>query len=485
MTDNLGTHLHFRCSFDLRAAPDVVSPWSKLVKSIRHWVEQSPQKSRPITNSAYYGAWFFLGGKWRAPRPGYHLVKTARFKGDGADRSPEFWALRYEHSGESGGRTWCTDVGVSQIADGLLRLSVLVSHHMREGYIGKEPPAPLPTAPRLVRWLLDSSEWDASAGPQRVTPQPIVLKEGEGAEIRQILGNPNRACPTVLVSRDFNSGSFLIEPRLLSEKLIGSAVVYASESTNLDRELEWCLGRFSCWNGMIRVYQPGLRFNAPGDARRHRYFSGRHIVEHGKDDILEMLVQGIVRRARVVRPRAVTTIDDIASIARERRMDELKAEFNGKHKTEWVELLEETNEELERTNRAARDEIDRLTDENADLDETVYQIRSSKRALERRADDLECEMKHLRQRAKVGELLEKLPGSMQSAVGLIARIHPDRIAFTDRAIQSAGVCKFGRINEAWSCLWAMATTLYDLFFWKRSPLILSVHYLIRVALPLP
>jgi len=469
MENPLATTIHHRCSFKLRATSSVEEPWTKVAKSIRHWIEQSPQKAPPVTNKAFYGAWFFLGGEWGAPGSGYHFLKTARLNGNGDDQSPLHWALRYEHSGENAGRTWRTDIGVSQIDSGVFGCSIKVSYYMREGYIGKEPPAPLPTAPRLVGWLLSSSDWEAFAGSQRLISRPVVLKEGEGEEFRRALEDPDRVCPIVLVSRDFTNGTFLVDPNLLSRKLAGSAAVYKSQSSNLDKELEWCLGRrFSCWNGMVRVYQPGLRFDAPGAARRQRFFAGREIIDQGQDIIIEMLVRGIARRTRAGQPGAVNTIEDVASVERELRMAELKAAANDEERSEWVQLLEKTNVELETKKRRQEESIKQLEGEIADRVDTISRLEYEKKALTSRAADAIRVMKGMRTRDEAIDSLAQLPQSIRAVAELISSFHPNRIAFTERALKSAETCGFGRIGDAWSCLWAMATTLHDLFFSTQS-----------------
>lgn len=339
--------VHYRCSFDLRSDESLDQPWTSLLKSIRHWIGQSPQNAPPATNEAFYAGWFFRGGEWKPAGGGNNFVKTARLIGDSDDTSPQFWAARYEHAGDDAARTWRTDIGVTRITHDIYRFAMSIGHFVRDGYLGHEPKPPLPTAPRLIGWLLRSPEWQAFSGTEQLLSEPRVLDTGDGEALRTRLGDPERSCPIVVVSRDFASGDFLIDPALLARKLAGSATVYESSSSELDKELEWCLGRrFSCWNGMVRVYQPGLDFDARGEARKHRYIAGADMRSLGTDSVVEILVRGIARRAGVAQPNAVTAIEDIATVERERRMAELKAAGGDKDQAEWVRLLENTNEEL-------------------------------------------------------------------------------------------------------------------------------------------
>ena len=60
--------------------------------------------------------------------------------------------------------------------------------------------------------------------------------------------------------------------------------------------------------------------------------------------------------------------------------------------------------------------------------------------------------------------LHKIPESIAEVVSLIEKIHGARMVFTDRAKKSAEAADFNDINEAWRCLWAVATILHELQF---------------------
>ncbi len=456
---------HYRCEFDLRPLGSIDQPWSSLAKSIRHWIEQSPQMAPPETNDAFFAGWFFRSGEWRPPGARYHYVRTASLVGNGDDRAPQYWAVRYEHDDDEPARTWRTDIGITRISSTDYRFALAIGHFVREGYIGREPKSPMPTAPRLVGWLLRSPDWRAFSGTEQLLSEPRVLNTGDGEGFRRRLEDPDRECPIVLVSRDFDSGKFLIDPGLLARKLSGSASIYESASSDLDRELEWCLGRrFSCWNGMVRVYQPELRFDGPADARRHRFVPGRAIGELGVDTVLDMLVRGVARRVGVARADTIVALEDIATIDREHRMATLKAEAGEADRHEWISLLEETNSDLEEQNRKKDERIQALENEVADLSDAVSRLEFDTRSLRQRATNAERAAAGLRARADAIAALDRLPQSMREVVNAISVLHRDRIAFTDQALRTADECEFRRINDTWTCLRAMATTLHDLFF---------------------
>jgi hypothetical protein len=464
MISTLSAHLHFQCSFELCASAGLDDPWTSLAKTVRHWVSEAPRFCPPTTNPAFFGAWFFTGGDWRGPGPNFNFVRTARLIGNGSDREPQHWAVQYEHNCEMPGRVWRIDIGITRLAERTYRLSVVTSHYLRPGFIGREPPAPLPTAPRMVGRLLSSPDWEARAGTEILRIQPKLLKQGDGEELRRRLEDARRECPILVVSRDFQSGQLLLDTGKLARLLAGSASVYETESTGLDKELEWCLGRrFSCWNGNVRVYQQSLDFNAPGAPKRQRYFSGLEITHQGGDAVIDMLVRGVVRRAQPKLAGMAASIEDVAVFEREQRMAELKATANDAGREEWTKLLEETNSQLEASVMAKDEQIGQMQVAAADADDKIASMDYEKKALLARASEAEKAAKASRGRAEVAATLSTLPTSAREVVDLIARIHPDRIAFTERALKSADGCECN-VADSWRCLWAMATTLHDLFF---------------------
>ena len=141
-TPNHAVTLHFQCSFELRPMAEFEEPWTELVKTLRHWVSEAPRHCPPPTDSAFYSGLFFTGGQWKSTGSVYHCVDIARMIGKGSERNPEHWALRYEHSCDSPGRIWRIDAGVTQLEERRYRVSIVTSHYMRPGFIGREPPAP-------------------------------------------------------------------------------------------------------------------------------------------------------------------------------------------------------------------------------------------------------------------------------------------------------------------------------------------------------
>jgi hypothetical protein len=465
MPESMSGQLHFRCVFDIRRVAPHDDPWASLVKITRDWIADTPRANPPVTTPAFYAAWYFIGGEWHPlSQPGY-FVKTLREIGNGTDRAPQYWAVRYDHPCSQPGRMWRTNIGITRIEDCVFRFAVQTGHYMRVGFLGREPTPPVPTAPRIVTSLLGAPAWEASAGIERLSTGVKPLRQGDGEDFRARLENAGRACPVVLVSRDFLTNQPKIDPAKLAWLLAGAASVYECESTGVDKELEWCLGRrFCCWNGMVRVYQLPVRFGVPGDPKRHRYLSGRQIDQQGQDVTIEMLVRGIARRALTRVPGAVVSLADVAALERERRIAELKAAVTGAGRDEWTGLLEEENTELEKRSREKDETIQQLRIDLADAEDRASRFDFDRKAATARAAGADKTVRALRAKADAMDRLQRLPDTLAMVATCIQGMFPNRIAFTERAISSADQSGYRDIHEAWRCLYAMATLLHDMFF---------------------
>lgn len=452
--------VHFRCSFDLHAQ-DAEDSWANLLRTVRKWIAQRPQ---PQDDDDFWKGWFFKGGEWKSQEvPGIRVLTRSCY-GDGTPQSPNVWSAEYEHPCDDspGYRVWRVHVGIEQFDAAKFHFNFQTVYQMRPGHIGPAPTLPLPSSPGLIMKLLMSDFWRCVAGREELSANAKILNVGHGKDFEQLLISKERACPVVLISHVFQNQGYTIDPAKLARLLGGTGIVFRSESSEVDEELEYVLGRrFSCWNGMIRVYVPGLDFERKGDFKRHRYILIKDVQSWGVDRTIEILVAGMARRN--VRPRGVLTPIDVEAVFRRRRIAELRAQQASGTKDEWIRLLEEENETLS-TAKA------QLEDSNVLLQETVEEQQGEIRRLKYEKKSLRA---NLAQGNRVGnpnnmtkrlENLKQLPRSLREVVDKIASIHSDRIVFTKRAIQSADESGFRDIHTAWWVLWSMATTLYEHFF---------------------
>lgn len=461
-------HLHFKCTFTLVPKPGVSTKWSDVPYAIRRWIG-----NRVEARQGFHGPWYFLGGTWRPAGDKRFLVQSARHIGDGSETAPQYWSVRYEHADDQiPARQWRTDVGVTTSPDMSVSISLSTIHWIQPGFIGREPDPPVPSAPGIVSMLLRDPRWYAWAGTEQIVLGPRHVKEGKGDRFRDRLFDSGRTVPLVLVSKSFQSGTSLIDAARLARLLAGSAVVYESESSLVDKELDYLLDAdYRCWNGRVQVYQPGIAPDRPGDSRRHRYFTPDEIVSLGANTVEDFLVRGIVRRSQLLHQVAVTTVEDIRSKIQAAHLEELRASAPGTK--DWIEALEADNKRLSDELLASRNEAEAWLSEVERLQTMEEEVRVMEfriRSANEEADRTKQRVAALEPQARVLSELDAFPASIPEVIGMVQRVFPGRLYFTDRALDDARKCKLRDSNVAWQCLRAMATELHRLHFVDGLPM---------------
>lgn len=461
------SRLHFRCSFDVVSKGRDCSR-EILLKAIRKWIAQRP---KPRCNDFFWKAWFFQGGQWKSRRhPGIRVL-TRVCRGNCSSQSPDCWAAEYEHPCDEfpNSRFWRVHIGIECLGHDRFRFNLQTLHDMRPGYLGPEPMAPLPSSPGLVKTLLTSDLWSCTAGSGELSVFPRVLRVGEGHFFADLIAHPERTCPVILVSQKHQNQGFTIDPGRLAKLLAGTAIVYESENSEVDEELDNLIGeRLSCRKGAIRVYVPRLDLNRPGEERRHRFILPRDVNEWGADRTIEIIVRGIARRA--IRPRGVLTPMDVEGVKSQRRLIQLRSRQIDGSKDDWIELansLDEENATLKGDKTRLEDEVDRLGEHLDELDERLRRVNYENDSLKANCAQANGAMGTSNSRV-ILEKLRELPRSLAEVVDVIGAVYPERIAFTERAVKSAGESDFDDVYKAWRGLWEMATTLYDLCFGPGS-----------------
>jgi len=459
--------MHFACEFDLAPAPGKATAWSDVVKGIRAWIVQK--------TGAYEALglpWFYSGGKWKPQSASRVLVATERVVGKGTGSAPQYWALRYEHPCEEiPFRQWRTDIGVACLGDGRYHFWLATIHWILPGYIGEEPPAPIPTSPGVVAMVLRSRLWTATAGSEILRPEPVLLAEGQGAAFEARLIDPERRCPIKLVSRDGASGQPMVNGERLARLLAGAATVQVAATPGVDREVEWFLPwAFRCSNGTVRVYQPLVRLNLEADARRHRFFARDRIEALSAEAVEDMIVRGLVRRSRAFSADGVISIDDVVGKRRELRLAELRETASDQSLKELVQLQGEYLTALESDKAGLTARVSELEGgrelaelELIELDERLAALAYERDLYRGKASEAEVRTRILEQRSDP-RLMVTLPGSLAEVVVRIQQLWPERIVFTERARLSAKRASFTDVGTAWKCLRSMAVVLHDLIF---------------------
>jgi hypothetical protein len=439
-----------------------------LLKEVRKWIAKRPE---PDKEDDFWNAWFFQGGHWKSQvHPGIRVL-TRNCSGDCSRQRPNCWAGEYEHPCDEfpGCRFWRVHIGIEQFDRNQFHLNFQTLYDIRPGFLGPEPMAPLPSPPGLITALLKSPSWRCAAGSEQLFTSACILRVGEGHLFAELIANGDRTCPVVLVSRTYANNGYSIDAARLAWLLAGTAIVYQSESSEVDEELDNLLGeRFGCRKGAIRVYIPGFDFKRAGEERRHRFILPKNIDEWGLDETIDIIVRGIARHS--TRPKGVLTPLDVEAVNRQRRLVQLRAKQSSASKDEWMQLLDLLEEE----NKALRNDKTELEADNLSLEDRIDSLQDEMRCLEYTKNSLKANLTQtnlVADQSKLQPVLEnmkELPKTLSEVVQLIKAIHPGRIAFTDRAVKSAGDSKFDDVHRAWKVLWVMATTLYELYFERDS-----------------
>ncbi len=462
-----GATLHHSCGFTLHHRHGDYLRWSPIARSVRTWASLRIPEENTIA-----GAWFFTGGEWRS-RSSRVVVRTARLVGSGTDASPEFWALQFDRPcTDFNFRDWRTEIGLTRIGPDSIFVSSRTYHWLHPNYLGPEPQAPVPTAPKVVDALMSMRQVVALSGTEELTARPTVIRVGHGSDLIESLRNKGRLCPVVYVSAAGQDQRYRLDPTELATVLGGAAKVFFAADDRLDQELSYLLpDDFRCHAGAVRVYQPGLDFDTDGDWRRHRFFSRSRIDELGEESVRDILVRSICRRHVALPTSAVASIDDVVSRDREyalRDLRERKAELPEK---EFVDLILETNAELETDCRSLREECERIRSTNAKLQDDLDEARSERdsrigaaKFLQSQVDEARATIAALERQASAIEKLSALPGNLTEVMCTIAELRAHRMVITDTAMKSVADATYEDLGEAWRCLWTVPTVLWHLIF---------------------
>lgn len=461
-------HVHYRCQFTLTPQRDTEAKWGDIPYEVRRWI-----RNRAERNDGFQGRWFFTGGQWKPSGDNRFSIQTARFVGNGDECSPQFWSVRYEHADDDFfARQWRTDIGLTLAQDNTITLTLLTIHWIQPGFIGKEPEPPIPTAPGIIGMLLNMRDWKAFAGSTRLSQNAKEVKEGYGHVFRDELFDDNRQVPIILISKQYATGKPLLDSSRLARLLAGTALVYESETSLVDKELEYLFDSdYRCWNGRVRAYQTGLNPDRWNDAKRHRYFTSEDIATIGDSAVVEILVRGIVRRPQLRIDSALTTLEDIQSKVQADHLTKLRASVPSKD--EWIGILEADNQRLsEKVSSKEKDaiqwyaEAERLQsvdEENRVLEFRCLSLSKETANAKDRADSLESQ-------ARVLTEMEGFPDSLRDVAKFVDAAFPGKLMFTERAEKDMDDCRLRDLNAAWRCLKAMATHLYRLHFTDKIPM---------------
>jgi hypothetical protein len=478
MRSNKPTYLHYRASFYIEPTKALNNEWKNLITEIKKWVIDKTSE-----NQTSFEPWFYQGGvnqPWIATNG--TKIKVAVNTGDQSILAPEFWAVKLEEPCNEYPeiRRWTTDIGISILRQWKFEFSIIVSYNIKPGYIGNEPPVPVPTTPNIVLKLLtNTSKWHALAGGMPLTGYPIPLKTDMVPLLIDSLESPRRLFPIVYVSRHFRTGETLVDTQKLANVLAGNALVFVAESAALDKKIKDSLPpNFRCWNGMIRVYRPEVDFVSEYDSRRHRFFTANDIERDSPENVIKMLVKGISRRQIQWKKPKIGSLDDVLLQDRIQKIAELSSDKDKTTAEDWLNEIEKLLSENEKLKSEIDNLEERITEKEDELASKDYEKNERTREIENARNSLK------RKNSKIEAIsnLAELPKNLTDVVELIETIHPENIVFTEQAKKSAKSASWVSPDVAWSSLWSTATILHDLFFGEvKNGIDIEKEYKIRTG----
>lgn len=458
------TRTQYHATFDIHSK--VETPiWSDVVEIIQSWI----QRKEKIEYS--FGKKLFCGGGLNFEET-KSFVKVLRELGEGSEKIPQYWALRYdERDKEISSRRWRTDIGITVLEDTSLRFAIRVIYYLLPGFIGEEPDAPDPTSPMIVKDILGCQRWSASAGSECVCAIPRTLVVGDMPLWKKRLECQDRNIPLIAISaKRGTENDVLVDQYKLSRELAGAATIYIVSATfdAVEEQNYFIPPHYRCNDGMVRIYMPKVQLGDERDFKRHRYFSAQVIEDKGPDVVQSLIIRGLSRRYQFRQANEVFDIDDVFQRTHEVSLKKLRSKLSGSNDIdfmrEWTKELETDNKRLETNNaefekqlKEREYQIDSL---QGDLDQSEYQ----RSKLTRQMDQLRRQLYDRECTIRVVDSLNNFPRDMIQVLKFVENLYPSKIAVHENALKSAKDAKFRNIDEAWQALRAIALHLHSLYF---------------------
>jgi hypothetical protein len=468
--------LHYRCDFEVGGELSTAETLAALIREIRQWLTDT----RKIPKQAVAGAWFYNEGAWASQGRDRSSIRTSRF--ENGSESQAIWTIRYEHLSEpkyepkspaDRFRVWRTDIALNCDSGKDVRFSLQTAHYLQGSYFGPEPAEPDPNSPKIVKNIIESEVLRTFSGTEPLLAAPNTVAPDDADLLRQRIFDPERQCPLVYLSREFQTGEAVANASNLAWGLAGLATVYVADSSWVDKTTELSLPEnYRCWNGWVRVYLPGVNPEKLDDHKRHRYFTPEQVRSFGNTEVQKLLTRSFARRLLYTLDARPKTIDDLRQLKQQAHLKALRSRADATSSLEeMVSILNEINCDLEAKNseqerqlRGAQDRIDFLELLQHDTETKVagaeYQAKSAR--------DLSTEAtksaQQLQRELAAFRSLAHLPQSIGDCGDFFARAFPGKLVFSERGLESVKKAGYSDIAGFWEALWAMASELYQLFF---------------------
>ena len=366
-------------------------------------------------------------------------------------------------------RRWVTEVGYEPIDEEAAYFSCVISYSDRPGFIGECEPMPSPNIPGLIKRVLDDKLIECYHGDDKISITPQKIENGCWMSFWEQLKNKERSIPYIYISPKNNSSrdadSLCVNPNNISKAVGGNALVfYATNKAVTDEMYYFTPKEFVCYNGMIRIYYPGVSADDELDYTRHRYFPPDKIETIGESGVCQILRRALAQD--MAYSDKFFRIDDcrakVEANIRQKRLKELQSIHQERLKKVENESMSLAMEEEEK--RLVAEAVrDRLREELTDLKEENYSLTQQNESYR----SLAKENAALRKASLSRFATKDYPKTHMDVVKYFEAAFGDKMQFTDDARKTLKTCSID-LSELWKALFALATVMWDLYFTKSG-----------------
>lgn len=294
-------------------------------------------------------------------------------------------------------RPWEVEIKVGTTGD-----EIIVSAKWRRAVIASNN-APLSNPPQLLRRLAEDA---CCAEASRI---PYSLHQLAATDVyafyTDVLGNPDRRTPVILVSLTTNGATGLIDAEKLAKHMVGLAHVYQFIDDAAAQAFRGIAGRFPCFDGSVRLYRP--RFDPTDEYNDHPRKVAKQLRDMGQREgyhwLFQLVAQGSHRyfdAPSALRYLELQRREDESTRLQRREMDaqdlqqwwENALAEQDALKAKYDRLEQDFQKETERLQAKEQDyveEIDRLKAKLSHHEDRISQLESGIEVTSLREDEQE------------------------------------------------------------------------------------------------
>lgn len=378
------------------------------------------------------------------------------------------WACSYIHKDkESNLLRWKTEIGIRKIDNDICVFHIVVTMIPDPTLLDQRLPDRKPAIPRIIRKLVDEKGYLVSLD------KSFLLSLQRSPHVVTVDNKKALNCLTYLLKDPVRSYVLIVcrgkqldaVARELGQNLVSKAqIILIDDGPEIASILSVVLEKdYYLESEKIRVFfPPNLQGGKTYDPYSEKF-----------DKQKERLVESLLSNFEVKAFGTVQSVEEVDSLI---RMSQMRHRLTS-HKTND----DRTQDGLEKELQAAESLIDESAKALEAEQEITTKLQEEKDALNDRIKDLNEELNNERVQAreweKMSEIkkendslhsfllkLDKLP-NLASILAIMKERFKDRIIIHENAVQSAEkYAEFTHLSEAWSLLYGMGSTLYDLKF---------------------